>query len=196
MDAPWTTNRTIPHGISGALIVGEYDAGGHVHGFLYDGSSWTTLDVPDAEHTFATGVSGDTVVGDFFKSGEPYRGFIYRAGAYTVLDAPLAGTGILQGTWITGISGETIVGYYADSNNVFHGFLATLIGPPRLSITDGSGLLKVSWPYPSTGWSLQENAGLGTTNWTAGTGVSNDGTNNVLTLAFPANSLFFRLAHQ
>ncbi|HEV2209961.1 MAG TPA: hypothetical protein VG167_14365 [Verrucomicrobiae bacterium] len=77
----------------------------------------------------------------------------------------------------------------------WHGFLATLATPPQLAITKAGGAVKISWPYPSTGWSLQQNADFGTTNWVASTGVSNDGTNNLLTVALPSGTKFFRLTH-
>jgi hypothetical protein len=36
--------------------------------------------------------------------------------------------------------------------------------------------IKVFWPYPSTGWTLQQNSDLTTANWSSSSGVSNDGT--------------------
>jgi hypothetical protein len=53
--------------------------------------------------------------------------------------------------------------------------------------------VKVSWPYPSTGWTLQQNSDLTTVNWSASSGISNDGTNNFITLTSPTGNLFFRL---
>ena len=53
--------------------------------------------------------------------------------------------------------------------------------------------VKVSWPYPSPGWTLQQNSDLTTANWSVSSGISNDGTNNFFTLASPAGNIFFRL---
>ncbi|HEY3932199.1 MAG TPA: hypothetical protein VGM58_07500 [Verrucomicrobiae bacterium] len=56
--------------------------------------------------------------------------------------------------------------------------------------------IKVFWPYPSTGWTLQQNSDLTTAaNWSSSGGVSNDGTNNSVTISSPTGNLFFRLQH-
>jgi hypothetical protein len=65
----------------------------------------------------------------------------------------------------------------------------------RISLTS-SNTLVVSWPYPSTGWSLQQNSDLTTTTWLTPTNtVSNDGTRNFITAASSFERLFFRLKH-
>ena len=56
--------------------------------------------------------------------------------------------------------------------------------------------LRLSWPYPSTNWALQQNADLTTTNWTPASGVANDGTNSYLLVNPSAGSMFFRLIPQ
>lgn len=62
-----------------------------------------------------------------------------------------------------------------------------------LTISQSGGTFKVSWPYPSTGWTLQQNSDLTTGNWTPSGGVANDGTNNFITITSPKGNLFFRL---
>jgi hypothetical protein len=65
---------------------------------------------------------------------------------------------------------------------------------PSLTISQSSSSVVVSWPYPSNGWTLQQNVDLSTTNWTAsGYTISNDGTNNNITIMPPTGNLFFRL---
>jgi serpin B len=65
---------------------------------------------------------------------------------------------------------------------------------PQLTITRSEKGLSISWPYSSTGWTLQQSADL--TNWTPASGsIPNDGTNNVSTITAPARNLFFRLSH-
>jgi hypothetical protein len=66
-------------------------------------------------------------------------------------------------------------------------------GAPVLTITHVGNSVKVSWPYPSTGWTLQQNSDLTTTSWSTSSGIANDGTNNSLTIATPVGNLFFRL---
>ena len=106
----------------GSNIVGEYDDSSlRAHGFLYNGSTYTTLDDPLATGTLGTfvdGISGGNIVGEYYSSNVPH-GFLYNGSTYTTLDDPL-GT---KGTEATGISGGNIVGDYYDSSNVQHGFL-------------------------------------------------------------------------
>ncbi len=65
---------------------------------------------------------------------------------------------------------------------------------PQLSITHSGNGLRLSWPYPSAGWTLRQNPDLSTTNWTPSSGISDDGTNNLLSIPAPPGSLFFRLS--
>ncbi len=68
------------------------------------------------------------------------------------------------------------------------------IGAPTLTITRSGNTVKVSWPYPSTGWTLQQNSNLAVPGgWTASGGISNDGVNNFITITSPTGNRFFRL---
>jgi hypothetical protein len=49
----------------------------HEHGFVYNGSTFTKLDVPGAIDTEPDGIDGSTVVGTWYGSGGANRGFIY-----------------------------------------------------------------------------------------------------------------------
>src|ERR1017187_2076006 len=66
------------------------------------------------------------------------------------------------------------------------------VGAPSLGITHFGNSVKVSWPYPSTGWTLQQNSDLTTTSWSTSSGIANDGTNNFITITAPTGKLFFR----
>ena len=118
-------NGTEAEGLSGSKIVGGYTTSTFVNlGFLYDGSTWTTLDDPLAGNPFRTtafGISGNTIVGTYFPTGDPTlgRGFLYNGTTYTTLNDPL-GT---KGTFAQGINGNNIVGFYTDSAGNNHGFL-------------------------------------------------------------------------
>jgi hypothetical protein len=68
------------------------------------------------------------------------------------------------------------------------------LGAPTLTITHSDNSVKVLWPYPSTGWTLQQNSDLATSNWTPSGGISNDGVNNFITIISPTGNLFFRLS--
>ena len=69
----------------------------------------------------------------------------------------------------------------------------TNITPPILTITRSGNSVIVSWPYPSTGWTLQQNSNLTTSSWSTSSGVSNNGTNNFIIITSPTGNLFFRL---
>jgi hypothetical protein len=74
--------------------------------------------------------------------------------------------------------------------------VAQIPGAPTLTITQSGNTIKVSWPYPSTGWTLQQNSNLAVpANWTPSGSVSNDGVNNFITVNPPTGNLFFRLQH-
>jgi uncharacterized delta-60 repeat protein len=52
----------------------------------------------------------------------------------------------------------------------------------------------ISWPYPSTGWNLQQNSNLSTGAWTTPPQtINNDGTNNFIIVNPPAGNSFYRL---
>ncbi len=68
-------------------------------------------------------------------------------------------------------------------------------GAPALSITHSGNSVVVSWPYPSTGWTLQQNNNLSTPNWAAsGFTISTNASVNSITITAPTGALFFRLA--
>jgi hypothetical protein len=69
------------------------------------------------------------------------------------------------------------------------------LGAPMLTVNHSGNNVKVSWPSPSTGFTLQQNSNLAVTNgWTtSGLSISDDGTNKSITVTSPAGNLFFRL---
>ena len=118
-----------PFGISGNNIVGQYfgtvtdqitgTLQGQWNGFLYNGSTYTTVTDPlGSNGTFAYGVSGSNVVGYYTDSAGYDHGFLYNGSTYTTIDEPLS----VGGTYVYGISGNEFVGYYYGSSGQ-HGFL-------------------------------------------------------------------------
>ena len=74
---PWANSGGEADGIDGNNIVGSYlDTSGHRHGYLFDGTAWTTLDMPGATWTSAEGINGNNIVGTWF-DGSHYHGYIY-----------------------------------------------------------------------------------------------------------------------
>ena len=70
-------------------------------------------------------------------------------------------------------------------------------GAPALTIAHSGNSVIVSWPYPSSGFVLQQNSDLANpAGWSAyGGTVSTNGGVNSITLTPPVGNLFFRLYH-
>jgi hypothetical protein len=168
------------------------DSSGNFHGCLYNGTSWTKLTDLAAGPigTAPNGISGTNIVGDYWDSSGNRHGFLYDGNTWTTLNDPNVG----DGTSPQAILGNSIFGVYDDSSGTAYGFIAT---PTmlQLAITQSGGGLNVSWPYPSAGWTLQQNPDLSTTNWTPAPtgGISNDGTNNYYIVTPSPGNLLFRL---
>ena len=152
-------------------VIGSCGGPQPTSGFLYNGSTWTTLDDPlEGNLTSAQGISGTNIVG--YCAGNScvtiwYRGFLYNGSTWTTLDDPLAASSVYGGgTFAQGISGTSIVGYYMDSNGT-HGFLATPTAPQLTVITSGSNMV-LSWPTNFTGYTLESTVDLTSpTGWVA-----------------------------
>jgi hypothetical protein len=71
-------------------------------------------------------------------------------------------------------------------------------GTPKLTIWRSGNSVTISWPSPSTGFVLQQNANVANPNgWSAfGGTVSDNGTIRSVTINAPAGNLFFRLRSQ
>jgi len=68
-------------------------------------------------------------------------------------------------------------------------------GAPILAIALSGNSVIVSWPSSATGFKLQQNSNLATTNWTtSGYSISTNGTIDSITISPPIGALFFRLA--
>jgi hypothetical protein len=80
----------------------------------------------------------------------------------------------------------------------FWGIVAAVLTPgaPPLSIirTDTNTVI-VSWPSPSTGFNLQVNADLSTTNWASGGVPIDNGTNKFVIVNPPVGNRFYRLSN-
>jgi hypothetical protein len=72
---------------------------------------------------------------------------------------------------------------------------APVVAVPSLQIArTATNTVVVSWPLPSTGWNLQQNLQVGTTNWaTPPQSVSDDGTNRLIIINPPTGNQFYRL---
>jgi hypothetical protein len=140
IEDPLATNGTEPWAISGNSIVGFYrDASGE-HGFLFNGTTYTTLDVPGGTATSATGIAGTKIVGSFTDSSASSHGFTNDGGlasTYLTYDVPSSSS-----TKLVGISQDTsgslsMVGAYIVSN-IQHGFLISGGSFTRLDVPSRS----------------------------------------------------------
>jgi hypothetical protein len=118
-DDPSATSGTSPRAISNGIIAGYFTNVTGSHGFIFDGTQWKTLDVPNATTgtTVATGYFGGVTIGTFTDSTGISRGFSFDGKVWNTLDFP----GAIYGTYPSSISGQTIVGSYGDPTGR-HGF--------------------------------------------------------------------------
>jgi WD40 repeat protein/serine/threonine protein kinase len=98
-------------GMSGQIVGYYYQAGSTSHGFLLEQGSYTTLDVPGALYTYASGINASgQIVGTYYDAAKGIHGFLLNQGNYTTLDVP--GSAWTQAHAIND-SGQ-IVGSYRD----------------------------------------------------------------------------------
>src|ERR1051326_3672747 len=70
-------------------IVGFYTAGGIIHGFLFRGGSYSTIDVPGAQPpTVPLGINAQGDIVGFYGGFTNEHGFLLRNGAITRIDVP------------------------------------------------------------------------------------------------------------
>ena len=87
-------------------------------------------------------------------------------------------------------SGAMTGGNYSLTGGFWALFAVQTPGAPLLTITYSNSQAIVSWPSSVTGWTLQTNGNLNTTNWVNYSGAI---INNTVTNSPPKGNLFFRL---
>ena len=101
---------------------------------------------------------------------------------------------------VTGTIGQPDAGRMSGGNYTIEGGFWGILGvvqtegAPLLSIQSSGGGVVVLWPNPSTGWNLQQNSDLSTTNWvnvlTTPVVVN---TNKTVTVSPAVGNRYFRL---
>ncbi len=162
--------------------------------------TWTKLDFPGAEWTRASGISGDTIVGDYGDSNGSY-GFIYDGNTWISLAHPEAP----RDTAATGISDGRIVGYYSPDNFQRYAFIYDGMTWTNVKVSGETRLLDVSgdkavgyfdynpWGssrytgllYDGQGWQPLDFPG---SNYTAIWGIWEDTIVGVYDVAYPTHS--------
>ncbi len=97
---------------------------------------------------------------------------------------------------LSGTVGQTDPGQLSGGN--FTLGMVTVVessGSPRLTVRiDSSGIVAISWPAPSTGFLLEENAALGTPDWLSVTNTINTtGGQNEILVSPAIGTRFYRL---
>jgi hypothetical protein len=136
---PTYTTSTFLTDIDGTNIVGFNGWWNHEHGFLYDGTNWTTLDMPTAATTRITGISGNKIVGTYREATDASpgmsHGFLYDGTNWITLDNPN-----VEETAITGICGNIVVGSTKGHAYFYDGTQWITIAHPNASKTDIYGI--------------------------------------------------------
>ena len=123
-EADQTQLGTLANGINNiGQVVGQFqDAGSISHGFLKNGGSFTTIDVPAAVYTNATTINDrGEIVGFYFDTTGTPHGFVRGSdGQFTTFDVPGAVETFLIGNDDRG----DLCGFYVDQAGNPHGFVA------------------------------------------------------------------------
>jgi probable HAF family extracellular repeat protein len=122
-EADQALGGTYSNGINNrGQVVGYFeDASLVTHGFLKNGDTFATIDVPAASSTYALNINdSDEIAGYYLEAGN-YHGFVRgRDGQFTTVNVPGA-------VW-TGIEANDdrgdLAGQFLDSSGVTHGFVA------------------------------------------------------------------------
>ena len=107
-------------------IVGYWeDTGGGEHGFIFEGSTYTSIDVPNACFTFATGINNNSqILGWYGDNTCTGHGFLLVGSQFTTLDVPGVEPSGSGREYFYGINlARDIVGEYTDSSGKIHGFI-------------------------------------------------------------------------
>ena len=137
-------------------VTGWFDdsTGNKYQGFVYNGSTYTTLNAPGATAgtTAGYGINDSGQVAGVYEDANGSHGFVYSGGSYTTVDDPNA----TKGTYLYNIgnNGE-VVGYYRDNIGYgYHGFteiggVYTPLDAPGAQTTYGTS---ISSDGQITGW--------------------------------------------
>ena len=123
---------------TGHMVGGFNDTNGsRIHGFLYDGTTFVTLDDPagNVYGTNANGINDAGVIVGTYDIAEIPHGFVYTNGSYTNFDCPNS-----AGTNATGINSSGQIVGFCWYNSTYHGFLLnngdyTAIDFPQAALT-------------------------------------------------------------
>ena len=109
---------------------------------------------------------------------------LISTGLHTVSFTPVAGWSTPSNALVSIVFNQTTI-----TNGTY-----VLTNAPALAVSLTANTAMVSWPSPSTGWTLQQNTDLTTTNWsTPPEAVTDNGTIKYIIVNPPMGNLFYRL---
>jgi hypothetical protein len=105
-------------------ISGYYvDGTGTPHGFIKNGTNYTTLDAPGAAYTIGNGINNlSTVAGLYVNPDVSHHGFIWSKGQFVTVDANVPDT--IGTEWIGLNDQGDLAGIYFDTNELPHAVIA------------------------------------------------------------------------
>ncbi len=113
---------TTANGINdSAAVVGYYfGSDGVVHGFLYNGTTYSEIDYPGASSTGPAGINNNGVITGYHNDGSGTHGFLDNHGSLSSFDCPGSGA---AGTNPHGINNSGVVVGVCSSQSSPHGFI-------------------------------------------------------------------------
>ena len=112
----------------------------------------------------------------------------------TVIATPIAGFNFVN--WTENGAVVSTSASYTFTNIINQSLVANFVAAPTLSFVIQPNALVLAWPTNFSGFTLQQNSDLGTTNWGgAAEAVSTAGTNYQATVLTTNGPRFFRLVH-
>ena len=192
------TWNSVASSADGTKLVAVDGAPGQIYTSTDSGTNWTAHDSNRIWQAVASSADGTKLVAAVF-NGQIYTstdsGTNWTAGEINP-DFDGGNTNIYRAWRSVASSADgtklVAVDYPGGGTNGSIYISGTLI-VPKLNVTNLGGSVGVSWLYPSTGWTLQQNTNLTSTGWSPSSGVTNNGHVNYIIVAPSAGKLFFRL---
>ena len=104
------------------------------------------------------------------------------------------GSYLIGGSSISPVSGNKTVAQFGEGDVWVMKLASEMLPEPLLTISRTAADVMITWPSPSTGFELERNLDLTTTNWTSvNTPVVDDGTNKTSHDTIGPDQVFYRL---
>ncbi|MCX7088536.1 MAG: hypothetical protein NTV00_10845 [Methylococcales bacterium] len=106
---PKATAGTFPSGLNdNKQVAGYYIDTTGTHGFIYDGSDYSTIDSPNATETYLTGINNSGQISGYFFDGSNNHAFVYINNNFIPLNIPNSrATGIANNGLVVGSFNDT-----------------------------------------------------------------------------------------